>query len=53
MTLTFDLGYKKMPEGLNVRKNYEFNPLHLVRVVAKMWRAAAAETVYEGEGGHS
>ena len=35
MTLTLS----KMPEGLNVRMNYEFNLLHHVGVVAKRLRA--------------
>ena len=42
MTLT--LGKQKCREGLNVCKNYEFNLLHHVVVVAKRVRAAAAET---------
>ena len=45
MTLT--LGKQKCWEGLNVCKNYEFNLLHHVVVVAKRVRAAAAETAHE------
>ena len=41
------LGKKKLPEGLNVCMNYEFNLLHHVGVVAKRLRAAA-ET-HEGD----
>ena len=39
MTLT--LCNKKLPEGLNVCMNYEFNMLHHVGVVAKRVHAAA------------
>ena len=34
-------GKKKLPEGLNVCMNYEFNLFHLVDIVAKKLRAAA------------
>ena len=37
------LGKKKCREGLNVCRNYEFNMLHHVGVVAKRVRAAAHE----------
>ena len=45
MTLT--LGKKKCREGLNVCKNYEFNLLHHVGVVAK--RVCAAAAAHEGD----
>ena len=38
-----------MPEGLTFCRNYEFNLLYHVGVVAKRLHAAAAETAHEGD----
>ena len=40
---------KKLPGGVNVCMNYEFNLLHHVGVVAKRLRAAAETAAHEGD----